>query len=133
MPQYILMSEYIAMQHSRPLWPRGSLLHGGVEESVTEEVQRPAENHTRIVSCLQTGNQEGVLSNGMRILESKKGTEVSANWFIKRFSLSSSTTFWNIDLCDGTIREIGVRGRGSCQNVQHQRVIWVSHHAEEKR
>ncbi len=43
---------------------------------------------------------------------------------------NEESKLWNIYLCDGAIWEVGVRGGGSCQNVQHQRVIWISHHAE---
>lgn len=52
-----------------PLGARCGLLHSWVEEGIAEELQRAAENHSGVVSGLQAGNQQGVLSNSMGILE----------------------------------------------------------------
>lgn len=51
-----------------PLGSGCGLLHSGVEEGVAEEVQGAAENHSGIVSCLEAGNQQGVLANSMWVL-----------------------------------------------------------------
>lgn len=52
----------------KPLGSWGGFLHWGVEEGIAEEMQGSTEDHTSIVSRLQASNQEGVLSNCVRVL-----------------------------------------------------------------
>lgn len=55
-------------QFFKPLGSWGGFLHWGAEEGIAEEMQGSTEDHTSVVSGLQASNQEGVLSNCMRVL-----------------------------------------------------------------
>ena len=54
-----------------PFGSRSSLLYGGVEEGIAEEVHGAAEDHPGVVAGLEAGNQQGVLADCMGVLEER--------------------------------------------------------------
>lgn len=52
-----------------PLRAGCRLLHRRCEKSIAEEIQRAAEDHAGVIPGLQAGNQEGVLSDSVRVLK----------------------------------------------------------------
>lgn len=81
-------------------------MHSWVKKGITEKLQRPAENHSGIVSGLKPSNEQCVFADSMGILEEEK--------YIDKNNLNNVKMWWlqNKDIYAGYVTwEIGLSGK----------------------